>query len=81
MVQFSVNYNSFLAEKNGNYVGLKHRIDILRSRNENFAKELLKDRYNSIFSQHCDKILCCANIICTTLSSCMGRKIEENVLR
>lgn len=57
------------------------KLDVLKIQNDNFAKELLRDRYNQEFLKHCDTMLCGANIICTTLSSCMGKRIEDSVLR
>lgn len=53
----------------------------MKIKNDNFAREILHDKYNKAYSEQCDKLLSGAKIICTTLSSCITKRIEDNVKR
>lgn len=60
----------------------KKKLQFLKERQENFCSSFYSyESFGSKYRKCSDNVFCSANIICTTLSSCMGRAIVETFKR
>lgn len=56
---------------------LQNDLNVAKDDIEKFTRNTLKNTDKSFFRKNEDIVLLRANIICTTLSSCIGMKMEE----